>query len=76
MSCRFTASVSAVTAVIVMNAGLHEFEIGNHVRSVRFLDTEGSLDDYPCETCRFVYRGSRFRGSSIYRLRERSGPSS
>ncbi len=52
-----------IGGAIVMNAGWHEFEIGNHVRSVRFLDAEGSLDDYPREACRFVYRGSRFRGS-------------
>jgi UDP-N-acetylmuramate dehydrogenase len=51
-----------VGGAIVMNAGWHEFEIGNCVRSVRFLEPDGALVRYPRERCGFRYRGSAFRG--------------
>jgi UDP-N-acetylmuramate dehydrogenase len=46
---------------IVMNAGWHEFEIGNVVETVDFLDAAGGMRRYPCADCGFDYRRSRFR---------------
>ena len=51
-----------VGGAIVMNAGWHEFETGNAVASVAFLDAEGAVESREREACRFGYRVSAFRG--------------
>lgn len=51
-----------VGGAIVMNAGWHEFEIGRVVTSVTYLEAGGAVTTYPHDACRFVYRGSAFRG--------------
>jgi UDP-N-acetylmuramate dehydrogenase len=51
-----------VGGAIVMNAGWHEFEIGNVVTAVTYLESSGEVVAYPREACRFRYRGSAFRG--------------
>lgn len=51
-----------VGGAIVMNAGWHEFEIGNAVTYVTYLEPDGAVSTYPHDACRFGYRGSVFRG--------------
>jgi UDP-N-acetylmuramate dehydrogenase len=51
-----------VGGAIVMNAGWHEFEIGNVVTSVTYLEPDGAVTTYPHDACRFGYRRSAFRG--------------
>lgn len=51
-----------IGGAVVMNAGWHEFEIGNVVTEVAFLETGGEVSRYAHEACRFRYRGSHFRG--------------
>ncbi len=52
----------SVGGAIVMNAGWHQFEIGNVVTSVRYLEDDGLVLDYRHDSCRFGYRNSVFRG--------------
>ena len=51
-----------IGGAIVMNAGWHEFEIGNVVEHVTYLADDGSILDYPRTACRFGYRTSLFKG--------------
>jgi UDP-N-acetylmuramate dehydrogenase len=51
-----------VGGAIVMNAGWHEFEIGNVVESVEHLGTDGGVRRYDGDACAFAYRRSVFRG--------------
>ncbi len=51
-----------VGGAIVMNAGWHQFEIGNVVRSVTYLEDDGLVLDYRHDSCHFGYRRSVFRG--------------
>ncbi len=51
-----------IGGAIVMNAGWHEFEIGNLADRVDSLDPAGHLHRRPTADCRFAYRRSRFRG--------------
>lgn len=46
---------------IVMNAGWHEFELGNVVASVSFLENDGSVVEHGRDACGFGYRVSAFR---------------
>ncbi len=50
-----------IGGAIVMNAGWHEFEIGNQVAGVEFLDEEGSVRTFDQVECQFEYRRSIFR---------------
>jgi UDP-N-acetylmuramate dehydrogenase len=47
---------------IVMNAGWHEFEIGNVVEHVDYLEPNGETQRYRGDECGFGYRRSLFRG--------------
>lgn len=51
-----------VGGAVVMNAGWHEFELGNVVESVTYLEDDGLILDYGHDACRFGYRASAFRG--------------
>jgi len=51
-----------VGGAVVMNAGWHEFEIGNAVRSVEFLGPDGRSRNFDHDECGFGYRSSAFRG--------------
>jgi len=51
-----------VGGAIVMNAGWHQFELGNVVRNVTYLEDDGLVLDYRHDSCRFGYRTSAFRG--------------
>jgi len=51
-----------VGGAIVMNAGWHEFEIGNVVKAVTYLEDDGVVTEYRHEASRFGYRTSVFRG--------------
>ncbi len=51
-----------IGGAIVMNAGWHEFEIGNVVEWVEFLCADGQLQRHDRAACEFGYRHSRFRG--------------
>jgi UDP-N-acetylmuramate dehydrogenase len=51
-----------VGGAIVMNAGWHQFEIGNVVKNVTYLEDDGSIPVYAHGSCRFGYRTSVFRG--------------
>lgn len=51
-----------VGGAIVMNAGWHQFEIGNVVKNVSYLEDDGLVLDYRHDSCRFGYRTSTFRG--------------
>lgn len=52
----------SVGGAIVMNAGWHEFEIGNVVQSVRYLERDGTVAAFERAACKFEYRSSAFRG--------------
>ncbi len=52
----------SIGGAIVMNAGWHQFEIGNVVDRVRYLEADATVTDYDHATCRFGYRTSAFRG--------------
>jgi len=52
----------SVGGAIVMNAGWHEFEIGNVVTAVRYLEADGTVHERRRDACRFGYRTSAFRG--------------
>src|SRR5262245_11365405 len=52
----------SVGGAIVMNAGWHEFEIGNVVVAVSTLTRGGEIVRHPHEACGFAYRSSVFRG--------------
>jgi UDP-N-acetylmuramate dehydrogenase len=51
-----------VGGAVVMNAGWHEFEIGNVAESVEYLESGGDVRRYKRAECGFGYRRSRFRG--------------
>ena len=51
-----------IGGAIVMNAGWHEYEIGNVVESVEYLELDGKLQRYSGSACAFGYRHSVFRG--------------
>jgi UDP-N-acetylmuramate dehydrogenase len=51
-----------IGGAIVMNAGWHEYEIGNVVASVEYLEATGAGREYERAACDFGYRRSRFRG--------------
>jgi UDP-N-acetylmuramate dehydrogenase len=51
-----------IGGAIVMNAGWHEWEIGNTVTRVEFLEADGSTRSFDRRQCRFGYRSSVFRG--------------
>jgi UDP-N-acetylmuramate dehydrogenase len=51
-----------IGGAFVMNAGWHEFEIGNVVESVEVLEPDGRVQCYSGPTCGFGYRSSLFRG--------------
>ena len=50
-----------IGGAVIMNAGWHEFEIGDRIVEVEFLEADGVVRRYPREDCRFRYRGSLFR---------------
>jgi UDP-N-acetylmuramate dehydrogenase len=52
----------SVGGAIVMNAGWHEFEIGNVVTAVTYLEIDGAVAEFGHDACRFGYRTSVFRG--------------
>ncbi|MCP3982566.1 MAG: UDP-N-acetylmuramate dehydrogenase [bacterium] len=49
-----------IGGAIVMNAGWHEYEIGNWVERVTFADELGAVHELQGEECAFGYRSSRF----------------
>jgi UDP-N-acetylmuramate dehydrogenase len=51
-----------VGGAVVMNAGWHEFEIGNFIEAVRYLEADGTVADHRHDACHFGYRNSAFRG--------------
>jgi UDP-N-acetylmuramate dehydrogenase len=51
-----------IGGAIIMNAGWHEYEIGNVVDAVTYLEPGGMVVDYGRDACRFGYRTSAFRG--------------
>jgi len=51
-----------IGGAIVMNAGWHEFEIGNVVHRVHHLSPQGVRSEISAPDCVFRYRGSAFRG--------------
>jgi len=51
-----------IGGAIVMNAGWHEYEIGNVVESVEYVDFSGFTRRWLHDECGFAYRGSAFRG--------------
>ncbi len=51
-----------VGGAIVMNAGWHEFEVGNVVHAVTYLESDGMVAKYSHYASRFGYRRSAFRG--------------
>lgn len=51
-----------VGGAIVMNAGWHEFDLGNAIVSVSYLEDDGMITEYRHESCHFGYRRSAFRG--------------
>lgn len=58
----FAAGIpGTVGGAIVMNAGWHEFEIGNHVTHVDWIDASGRHQRTVRDDCDFSYRRSRFR---------------
>ena len=46
----------------MINAGWHEFEIGNVVSRVTYLEGDGTVTEHLRDSCRFGYRTSAFRG--------------
>jgi UDP-N-acetylmuramate dehydrogenase len=53
-----------IGGAVIMNAGWHEYEFGNHVVHVDWLAPSGSIERVVREDCGFRYRGSRFRDSA------------
>jgi UDP-N-acetylmuramate dehydrogenase len=51
-----------IGGAVVMNAGWHEYEFGNVVESVEFLEPDGELRRHQHADCGFAYRKSAFRG--------------
>ncbi len=51
-----------IGGAIVMNAGWHEYEIGNVVKNVEFLEPDGAVRRFDHDGCTFGYRRSRVRG--------------
>ncbi len=51
-----------IGGAIVMNAGWHEYEIGNVVESVEFLEPDATVRRFDHDGCGFGYRRSRLRG--------------
>lgn len=46
---------------VIMNAGWHEYEIGNSIEDVELLEPDGAIRHRARESCAFCYRGSAFR---------------
>jgi UDP-N-acetylmuramate dehydrogenase len=66
----FAAGIPATLGgALVMNAGWHEYEIGEFVQWVEQLEREGSVVRHDGVACGFRYRGSRFRGDGGVILR-------
>jgi UDP-N-acetylmuramate dehydrogenase len=60
----FGAGIPATLGgALVMNAGWHEYEIGQLVEWIDFLDESGDPHRSDRASAEFVYRGSRFRGA-------------
>jgi UDP-N-acetylmuramate dehydrogenase len=59
-----TGIPGTVGGAIVMNAGWHEFEIGNLVEEVDVLGPDGRVRTLAQSACGFGYRRSRFRGEA------------
>ena len=53
-----------IGGAVIMNAGCHGREMGDVVEEVEYLQSDGRLDRYDRQECRFRYRGSRFRGAA------------
>ncbi len=53
-----------IGGAVAMNAGWHEFEIGNFIESVEYLDPVRGTVVLDRRNCRFGYRTSAFRGRS------------
>lgn len=51
-----------IGGAVAMNAGWHQFEIGNVITSVEFLEPDGTPRRHDRTACAFRYRGSAFRG--------------
>ncbi len=51
-----------VGGAVIMNAGWHEYELGNLVSAVRSLEKDGAVQTSTRDQCLFGYRTSRFRG--------------
>jgi UDP-N-acetylmuramate dehydrogenase len=56
---------------LTMNAGWHEYEIGNHTRWVETLAADGSRKRWSRDECEFTYRNSLFRREGLHILRAR-----
>ncbi len=56
---------------LTMNAGWHEYEIGNHIRWVETLAADGLRKRWSKDECRFEYRNSIFRREGLQILRAR-----
>jgi UDP-N-acetylmuramate dehydrogenase len=54
-----------IGGALVMNAGWHEFEIGNHVEYAELLDGAGDVLRWDRAACAFGYRTSRLRQSGL-----------
>ena len=50
-----------VGGAVAMNAGWHEFELGNVITCAEFLEPDGAVRRYDRSACEFRYRGSLFR---------------
>jgi UDP-N-acetylmuramate dehydrogenase len=50
-----------IGGAVIMNAGWHQYELGNWIRHVEWIDPSGEIEIVPREACGFRYRGSRFR---------------
>jgi UDP-N-acetylmuramate dehydrogenase len=50
-----------IGGAVVMNAGWHEFEIGNVVHEVELLEADGNTKSFARAECGFGYRTSAFR---------------
>ncbi len=51
-----------IGGAVVMNAGWHEFEIGNSIETVDYLDEQGNEESLATDDTTFGYRSSIFRG--------------
>lgn len=54
-----------IGGAVIMNAGWHEFEIGNRIEEVELLDRPGHVARRSGTGCGFGYRASGFRGRPV-----------